>query len=314
MHDDLVRPAHHLRLGPLAVLFLTGLLALAACSAGVPPTPGPSGAPTASTGGSPSESAGPSGSTGELLDHPTGADEVILRIFQGGGFVPIGFMATEMPAFTLYGDGTVIFRPSGSFPPVGGSGAYPPLAKATMTPQQVDQLLRFALEQGGLADAKARYEVMNVADAPTTIFTIDAAGVQKTVNVYALGMDTGSGPDSADKAKFVRLAEVLNGFEREVERGNATAAGDYEPQAWRAILIEADGSEGERRDWPWSDLEPADFTQQPGLPSRSAVITPEQARALVDDPGGGVVGVLVTGPDKAPYTIALRPLLPDEKA
>ena len=35
---------------------------------------------------------------------------MILRYEEGGGFMMAGFIATQAPIFTLYGDGTVIFR------------------------------------------------------------------------------------------------------------------------------------------------------------------------------------------------------------
>ena len=42
------------------------------------------------------------------ISHPTGADEVVLRVSTGGGFVPIEYNYTMVPEFTLYGDGRII--------------------------------------------------------------------------------------------------------------------------------------------------------------------------------------------------------------
>jgi hypothetical protein len=98
-----------------SALAATGLLALslAACSA---------------TGASPSPSGSPSASPTEAgaVEHPTGATEIVLRMKEGGGFVPMGYAATEMPQFTLYGDGTVIYRSAG-MPGVGEVQVLPPL-------------------------------------------------------------------------------------------------------------------------------------------------------------------------------------------
>ena len=53
---------------------------------------------------------GPSPSDFGGVDHATGATDVLLRFDQGGGFVMPAFLATSAPIFTLYGDGTIIFR------------------------------------------------------------------------------------------------------------------------------------------------------------------------------------------------------------
>ena len=48
--------------------------------------------------------------------------DVILRYDEGGGFVMPAFAAANVPHFTLYGDGTVVFRdPAVEAPPTQGS-------------------------------------------------------------------------------------------------------------------------------------------------------------------------------------------------
>ena len=65
-------------------------------------------------------------------------------------------------------------------------------------------------------------------------------------------------------------------------------------------------------DWPWADLSLDDFEADPVTGVRTAILTPDQATALAASPEGGVYGVTVTGPDRVPYSIALKPLLPEE--
>ena len=79
---------------PLVVVSLA--LLSAACAAGGSP-------PTGSAGPNVTPPPG-------AIDHPTGATDVVLRLEEGGGFVPIEFVATQAPIFTLYGDGRVIFQ------------------------------------------------------------------------------------------------------------------------------------------------------------------------------------------------------------
>jgi hypothetical protein len=230
---------------------------------------------------------------------------------EGGGFVPMGYAATEMPQFTLYGDGTVIYRPAG-LPGVGETQVLPPLRKAHMTEAQVGQLVSYAL-RAGIEDAREDYQNHLVADAPTTKFDIDAGGTTKSVSIYALGLDDPErpNPDKAVLTGLAELAELLRNFENSVERGDATAEGEYEPPAYRAVIIEGEAF-GEQIDWPWPDLEPADFKPEGDMGFLSANLTPEQAKAVVGDPAGGVLGVGTTGPDGKHYTVVVRPLLPDE--
>ena len=48
-----------------------------------------------------------------------------------------------------------------------------------MTEEQVQALLREALGDGGLGIARERYENIQVADAPTAVFTLNADGRQR---------------------------------------------------------------------------------------------------------------------------------------
>ena len=59
----------------------------------------------------PHRAAPPSPTAVGAIDHPTGATDVVLRIEEGGGFVPIDFPASQAPVFTLYGDGLIVFQP-----------------------------------------------------------------------------------------------------------------------------------------------------------------------------------------------------------
>jgi len=102
-----------------ASLLLTSALAtvVAACSAAgaSPPatTAGPSAVPSVGPAATPAADA---------IEHKTGATDVVLRYEEGGGFIMPAFTAAAVPHFTLYGDGTVIFRnPMLEPPPAEGS-------------------------------------------------------------------------------------------------------------------------------------------------------------------------------------------------
>ncbi len=266
------------------------------------PTPTASPAPT---------SPAPSEPSGNAIEHPTGATDLILREEVGGGFVPIWFFATQAPFFSLYGDGTVIYRDeSAPLPEPGADGVVraQPFRRARLTEEQVQELLRFALTEGGLATALPHYDNPGVADAPTTIFRIRAGGVDKTVTVYALGLEAGGQVDPARRA-FVRLDERLRGL----TSGGTLGGPVWTADRWRGVLTEA-GGVGEARPWPWRDFGPADFRQATDeVPMPHRTLSPADVAVLgLDGIEGGFHGLLLAGPNGVTYTFGLRPLLPDE--
>jgi hypothetical protein len=288
---------------PLALLAIV----LAACTG----SPGATAVPSPSAAGSPPPSTSPEGG----VDHPTGATDVVLRIETGGGFVPIGWNATQAPWFTLYGDGTVIARDElAPMPDPGPSGLIGmlPFYTTKLDPEAMQTLLRFALTEGGLGLARPSYETGGVADAPTTTFRIVAGGIDKTVSVYALGFDPGNDPDAAIKAAFTALVDRLRGVATDLTMSGTP----WEPERWRGVLMDDEGGFGANpMAWPWADIAPADFVQEgDGIMFARRVMTAEELAALeVTDLGGGVVNIGLVEPDGSKtYQLAIRPLLPDE--
>ena len=127
----------------------------------------------------------------DTIEHKTGATDILLRYEEGGGFMMPAFTAAAVPHFTLYGDGTVIFRnPMVEVPPAEGSVfKMNPLRTAKLSEAQIQELLLLALSEGGLAVARPNYTNDMIADASTAVFTIEAGGIKKVVSVYALGLE-----------------------------------------------------------------------------------------------------------------------------
>jgi len=290
----------------LPAALLTTAIALSACGATasgttLPVDVGPTAAPTA---------------TPEGLVHPTGPREIILRLDETGGFVPVEWMAAHVPYFTLYGDGRVVFVSTSSIvePSPDGVMTGSPLRTATLSEAQIQDLLLFALADGGLAAARAEYQNPFVADVPTTVFEIHADGDSKTVSVVALGMDPEPGPDTAIKAAFMKLADLLRDF----DKGGTLGSAPYEATAYRGVLMDASGAQGVRiREWPWPAIDLAEFTL-PADPNtlqlRTRLLTPAEVEAIgVAGSAAGIVGgAFLRAPDQKLYSLALRPLLPDE--
>jgi hypothetical protein len=305
--SNLRRPAR-------SFLVISALVVVAGCSgAGDPATAsGSSSAPSPAMSTSPSSTP-----AADAIDHPSGATDVILRYEEGGGFVNPSFLLAQIPTFTLYGDGTIVFRnPALDSPPAEGSiGRMNPARTAKLSAEQVQTLLKYALVEGGLGAARLKYENNMVADASTAMFTIDAGGVHKQVQVYALGMDVQGLADAAARAQFAKLAQRLSDF----DNGGTIPTDPFAPTAYRGVLLENGGVVADGKPWPWKDLAPADFkldADPNGIQFPHHVLTSAQLDVLgVKAYEGGLQNVVLTGPVAGKsYTLAIRPLLPDEPA
>lgn len=297
----------------LAPLLLTSALAIvvAACSAAgasnAPPSVEPSAAPAAAT---PTPDA-------NTIEHKTGATDIVLRYEEGGGFIMPAFTAAAVPHFTLYGDGTVIFRnPMLETPPAEGAVfKMNPLRTAKLNEEQIQDLLKVALVEGGLGAARPEYTNDMIADAGTAIFTIEAGALKKTVSVYALGLEQPGMVDGPARAAFKKLADRLTDF----DQGGTIATDVYQPEAYRGVLFDAAGIEApDLRQWPWSDIKPAEFKRDAdpnGIQFPHRNMTPAEIDLLkVKEYQGGFQGMVLAGPNGERYQFSLRPLLPGESA
>jgi len=296
---------------PAALLALA--LSAAACSAGTASTPAPSTAPA-----SPANPTAVPSPSFEGIVHPTGADEIVLRMDEAGGFTPPEWQAARIPYFTLYGDGRIVFIQTTAEQPAREDNVFVgmPLRTAKLSEEQVQELLVYALRDGGLAIARESYDNPMVADAPSTIFTVNADNDSKTVNVMALGLESQPGPDTAILKQLATLGERL----RNVDQGGTATSEAYVASAYRGVILEQQGLQGVKVvAWPWTDLEPADFklpADANALQQGTATLTPEQAAAVGVEPyaNGISSGVFIKTDDGKVYSLVIRPLLPDEKA
>ncbi|TAJ99807.1 MAG: hypothetical protein EPO36_10645 [Chloroflexota bacterium] len=221
----------------------------------------------------------------------------------------MGFFATDAPIFTLYGDGTVIFKDGSAVPPPDpdGIGRLPVFRTAQLGEDEIQAFLGFAVAEGGLGVAGPQYTGPG-ADLPTSVFTIDAGGQRKTVSVTGIGMEPEPGPDSRILQALARLGEKVRNFGPEVDDET-----DWSPDRWRGILT-PDAADPPH-DWPWPGIPPADFVErpEPGAPRFPIrTMSPADIEALGFAAGGGFSGLSLEGPDGTTYLLALRPLLPDE--
>jgi hypothetical protein len=297
------------RIGRL--LAAPALLAVAtvACSPApaATPSPGASGGPTAGPSAGPTTSPSAAPTTGSIA-HKTGARDVILRLEESGGFVMVEASATYTPSFTLYGDGTVIWRDTQAPPPEPTDKLLraSALNVAKLDEASIQTLLEEAIGRGGLGAATGPYNEMAGADIPSTIFTIDAGDLREPKRVEVIGMTPEAHPQNVQViTALIGLAERLRTFDTLVNEQ------PYAPPSWRGVLMPTEQAFGPVVDWPWTDLKPKDFGGDNGL-FRVHELTREQVDAIgIKDLAGGVSGfALQDGQDL--YNFAVRPVLPDE--
>jgi hypothetical protein len=122
---------------------------------------------------------------GDGIDHSTARNDVLVRVAFEGRFTSIEWTYTNLPIFALYGDGTLVL-------PGAQIELYPGPALPAISGRRVDEPgMQAILEEALDAIAEVPTDLndlgfMNVADASTTVITVSAGGVDRTIRVYAL--------------------------------------------------------------------------------------------------------------------------------
>ena len=244
------------------------------------------------------------------IQHATGPTDVLLRLdivvyLRDVAAVvddPTGRWFTPGPEFTLYGDGTVIARNDLAFPPPaeGPIVRGVPFATAHLDESEVQALVQFALEEGGLRDACDEYFAQADNDR-YPIITVRAGGLDRRISV--------AGPSPLGP-----LADRL----REYGGGGSIPTQVWVPEQFWGRLIRVDDLAGsDVVPWPWPDIDPAEFVvpaeYTPVPEGRRVMSTTEAAVLGLSDDGGVVQRIYLVGPDgQTTYAFSLWPVLPDE--
>jgi len=292
---------------------LTLSLLLTACGAG---------------GGSPDASPGDGGDG--PIDHP-GDAELVLSVEYRGGFVPAEFLATQLPAFVMLGDGTLLTQ--GAVPAIFPGPLLTPLLARTLTEEGIQAVLaEVAATNLFTGDLELRGAQNFVADAPDTVFILHAGGREVTISVYALGLVDPStqppqGMSGAEIAAHQVLRRLLDRLQQpETWLPDAAFADDgwhaYEPDAFRLYVRDATGDVPDAsgipsavRPWP-IDGDPATFGEEDpffGDGTRCGVVTGADAAAWLADltAANALTRWSADGPTR--YAVTPRALLPYEE-
>ena len=312
---------------PVVTMIVASLLLVACASATSPSlvrTPSPNASPMPPTALPPTK---PPPTTSEAtgtpiaaIDHATGPTAVVLRYDAGGDY---DYGICELcggwgefapgPEFTLYGDGTVIVRngrphmPSADGPIVRAH----PFRWAHVDEDQVQSVLRFAIGNGGLGNARERYETSTDTDDPGyAVLTIRAGGLDKRVEI----LGSGAHPFEALRDHLLDIAQ-RSGIPTLVWVPDRYWGLLIEVSSWIGHGVLPDPVADDIVPWPWPSLAVVDFGLQ-DLGEGRRVMSPKEAAVLrLSDNGGVVQRIFLLGPDgKTIYSFSLWPMLPDEQA
>ena len=137
------------------------------------------------------------------IDHPTGADDVVVRIAYEGGFVPVEVAFLDLPTLLVTGDGQAIVQ--GPIAEIYPGPLLPNMQARPVTEAGIQDLLALAEDHGLLADVEYTNPT-NIADAPDTVVEIAANGETYVHRAYALGIADETDPARATLADFVAQA------------------------------------------------------------------------------------------------------------
>jgi hypothetical protein len=257
------------------------------------------------------------GAAGGGIDHPTGSDDLILRVHVGGGFVPIEYSLREIPFFSLYGDGRMVtVGPQIEIYP---GPALPNLQVTGISEEGIQAILE-AARDAGLFGPDTRYDHPGIADASTTTFTIVAEGRRHVISAYALGFDEPSGLIPADELEARRalfdFQSKLGDLRSWLPEGSVGEEGPFTFDELRIFVREGaprsdEGLDQQPKDWPLGTPLSEFGAIDQDLDLRCGSVAGQDLATLL--PAAQESNELTPWrSDGLSYQLVLRPLLPDE--
>ncbi len=286
---------------PLAAALLA--IALVACS-------------DASSG---SEVADPPASAGRIA-HPTEPAQLVLRVASEGGFVAPSSTLSAIPSVSLYGDGTLITP--GPQVAIYPGPALPAIQQRHVSEEGVQAIVHAALETG-LDHGRDMTDLgsVGVADAATTVLTLDASGARHTTRVYALG-DLGGRPPGMSQQEFLArtrlqaLVRKLARLDAWLPSGSITGATAYEASSARLFASSYRGDPSlPQAAVPWPLAQPLASSRRTTWPGGYGCLDVAGADwADTVMPAARSTNQLTPWlSDGRRWSLVFRPLLPDER-
>ena len=264
----------------------------------------------------------PSG--GGPVVHP-GGTAVVVRIEHTGGLVPYEALFTNLPSFTVVGDGRVIVQ--GPVADIFPGPALPNVLVRRLTEDGIQSLI-LRVTDTGLFEESQSFSAAGefVADAPTTVLTLRADSREVVVDVYALGllMDLDEVPPNVPDSE-IDAHVALTALESELVDLESWIPEDdwadaewqpYVPTAFRLLVSNIDDieplpEEGEPIPWP-GRTPPDEIGELSSVQSvRCGLVMGEEAATWYAALQGATQSSRWIH-DGHEYRVIPRPLLPDE--
>jgi hypothetical protein len=258
--------------------------------------------------------------------HP-GGSAVVVRVDTSGGLVPYEALFTNLPDFTLLGDGRIIVE--GPVSDVFPGPAMPNVLVRRVTEEGIQSVIFRLLETGLFEENQSFTGAGNVvADAPTTTFTLRADDREVVVDVYALGtlIDMDPLPPGVTEAE-VEANRSLFAIESAIHDLESWISADdwadpewqpYVPTAFRLLATDITNEPPNPDDTtpepiPWPGTTPPDQFEEvaEGQGTRCGVVMGNEAAAWHDALSQADQLARWAHGD-ALYRVTPRPLLPDE--
>lgn len=255
----------------------------------------------------------------ERLEHPTGADELVLRVETVGGLVPPEVALRELPELSLFGDGRLIVP--GPQIAIYPGPALPNLLQRSASEEGTQAILA-AASDAGLLGPDRHFDAPGIADLPTTSFTVVAEGTRHEISAYGLGFEGPTSPPLSDQDLAARraLADLhakLGNPDAWLPQGSLGPEASYpfdelRVYAQRYELAPEPGLEQEERLWPLHEPLAAFGEPDRRFPDfRCGVVRDDGLeRLLPDAQAANELTPWTNG--GARYRLIFRPLLPDE--
>jgi hypothetical protein len=247
-----------------------------------------------------------------LIDRPTEAGELVLRVDMLGGLLPPLERERQLPTMSIYGDGLVIV-------PAEVPDIFPGPAGYAFRSFRIEDALVNQIVAGGLSIGLrgperhlAQQGPEFVADAGATVVTLVVDGQRHVTSADAL---FDSADNTAERRLLAEFLERLAG----IDRGGGQA---HEADSYRVFVAAPDpGFEGDLEGgppvaWPfddalatWGEPMPADGLT---VDARCRVIRGDELADALPFLRSATASTIVSDEAGTEAIVAYRPLLPDE--
>lgn len=182
----------------------------------------------------------PDPGAGGGIDHSTAGHDVLVRVAFEGGFTTREWTLTSLPSLSLYGDGTLVL-PGAQIELYPGP-ALPSISTRTVTEDGIQATLEEVLRSiDGVPDEMLDMGSVGLADVPTTVITIRAGDVDRTIKVYGLSELTERPQHMSDeefqaRGRLQQLVTKLEGLTTWLPDGSLGAETSYEGSGARLFV------------------------------------------------------------------------------